>query len=191
MRAQVDGVLAGVGTVLKDDPSLNARGSRAPHQPMRIILDPSLKTPVESKLVRGSGDGKTVIVVGKGTPPDRMEPLAAKGVRFMEFPVKRGWLSWPELAGGFAAMGIIHIMVEGGGRTAAWFISEKAVQRFEIYVAPLLMGEDGVPSMGSLNVTSLAEAPSFSIVRTRRLDEDLHITADAVSEDRDRRSENR
>jgi diaminohydroxyphosphoribosylaminopyrimidine deaminase/5-amino-6-(5-phosphoribosylamino)uracil reductase len=99
-------------------------------------------------------------------------------VRFIKLPTDKGWFSWAQLSRGLVAQGIIHLMVEGGGRTAAWFVRQKSVQRFEIYLAPVLLGEEGVPSMGSLDIGSLADAPSFSIIRTRRLGEDIHITAD-------------
>jgi len=178
LRAQADAVLVGVGTVLKDDPQLTVRGPGRVNQPVRIVLDPALKTPVEARLVKGADDGRTLIVVGKSVPEDRLEPLAEKGVRFIKLPTDKGWFSWAQLSRGLVAQDIIHLMIEGGGRTAAWFVRQKSVQRFEIYLAPVLLGEEGVPSMASLDIGSLVDAPSFSIVRSRRLGNDIHITAD-------------
>jgi diaminohydroxyphosphoribosylaminopyrimidine deaminase/5-amino-6-(5-phosphoribosylamino)uracil reductase len=189
LRAQADAVLTGVGTVLKDDPRLTVRVSGTANQPVRIVLDPSLKTPVESNLVKGADDGRTLIVVGNGVPEHQIVPMAERGVRFIRLPVGKGWFSRAQLSEALVEQGIIHLMVEGGGRTAAWFVRQRSVQRFEIYFAPILLGEEGMPSMGSLEVGSLADAPSFSIVRSRRLGEDLHITADVMPEGRDQRSD--
>jgi len=178
LRSQVDAVLTGVGTVLKDDPRLTARLPGSPGQPVRVVLDPALKTPVEAKLVQEADDGRTLIVVGKDVPEERLGPLAEKGVRFVRLPSDEGGFSWTGLSGSLVDQGILHLLVEGGGRTAAWFVRENCVQRFELYLAPLLLGEEGIPSMGSLGIGSLVQAPSFSIVRSRRLGEDIHITAD-------------
>jgi diaminohydroxyphosphoribosylaminopyrimidine deaminase/5-amino-6-(5-phosphoribosylamino)uracil reductase len=189
LRAQADAVLTGVGTVLKDDPRLTVRVSGTANQPVRVVLDPSLKTPMESNLVKGADDGRTMIVVGNDVPEHKIGPLAERGVQFIRLPVEKGWFSRVQLSQVLVEQGIIHLMVEGGGRTAAWFVRQRSVQRFEIYFAPILLGEESIPSMGSLGVSSLADAPSFSIVRTRRLGEDLHISADVVSETRDQRSD--
>jgi diaminohydroxyphosphoribosylaminopyrimidine deaminase/5-amino-6-(5-phosphoribosylamino)uracil reductase len=182
LRAQADAVLVGVGTVLKDDPQLTVRGTGSVNQPERIILDPLLGTPLEARLVRNADDGRTLIVVGKDVSENRMKPFTEKGVRFIKLTIEKGRFSWAQLSSGLVTQGVIHIMVEGGGKTAAWFIKQKCVQRFEIYLAPILLGEEGVPSMGSLDVRSLIEAPSFSISRSRRLGKDIHITADVVTE---------
>ncbi|TNF47329.1 bifunctional diaminohydroxyphosphoribosylaminopyrimidine deaminase/5-amino-6-(5-phosphoribosylamino)uracil reductase RibD [bacterium] len=191
LRAQADAVLVGVGTVLKDDPQLNVRGKVSGNQPKRVVLDPSLKTPLKARLVEKAADGRTLIVVGKDVSENRLKPYINKGVQLIRLPVKQGHFSWTQLSRSLVTQGVIHIMVEGGGKTAAWFIKEKNTQRFEIYLAAILLGEEGVPSMGSLNVRSLAEAPSFKILRSRRLGEDIHITADAVTEDRGQMSEDR
>ncbi len=178
LRARADAVLVGVETVLKDDPQLTVRGAGSGNQPGRIILDPSLRTPLEARLVEKAGDGRTLIVVGNDVSESRLEPYTEKGVRLIKLPIERGRFSWDQLSRGLVTQGIIHIMVEGGGRTAAWFVKQKCVQRFELYLAAVLLGEEGVPSVGSLNVRSLTEAPSFRIVRTRRLGNDIHVTAD-------------
>lgn len=189
LRAQADAVLAGVGTVLKDDPRLTVRVPGNTNQPVRIVLDPALKTPVGARLVAEAHDGRTLIVVGQNVPRERLERFSERGVGFIKLHAEKGLFPWEQLSESLVSRGLIHLMVEGGGRTAAWFVRHGCVQRFEIYLAPVLLGEEGVPSMGSLSVDALSQAPSFTIVRTRRLGVDLHVTADAVPEVRARRSE--
>jgi len=180
LRAQVDGVLVGAGTVLADDPHLTARDVGAKVQPVRIVLDPALKTPLEAKLVRAAEDRKTLLIVDKSVADSVTEPFREHGVRFIELPLRDGLFSWQDVYGALLKNGVIHLLVEGGSRTAAWFVGEGAVRRLEIFFAPSLLGGDAVPSIGDLMLNNLKNAPGFRPVRWRRSGGDLRLVADKV-----------
>ncbi len=180
LRAQVDGILVGAGTVLADDPLLTARDVGAKVQPVRIVLDPALKTPVGAKLVREAEDRKTLLIVGKSVADSVTEPFREHGVRFIKLPLRDGFFSWQDIFGALLENGVIHLLVEGGSRTAAWFVGEGAVRRLEIFFAPSLLGGDAVPSIGDLMLDNLKDAPGFRLVRWRKSGGDLRLVADRV-----------
>jgi diaminohydroxyphosphoribosylaminopyrimidine deaminase/5-amino-6-(5-phosphoribosylamino)uracil reductase len=180
MRAGADAVLVGVGTAVADDPLLTARGVGRKVQPLRVVLDPALRTPTGSRIVQAGGDGRTVLVAADDMPQARYDEVERFGVRVVRLPAARGRFTWADLAGELVAADVLHLMVEGGGATAAWFLQQGAVKRLELFLAPKLLGREGVPSIGDLGIESLADAPSWSLRGCRRLGDDVHLTADAL-----------
>lgn len=178
LRSNADAVLVGVGTVLVDNPELTVRAVRSKVLPWRIILDPSLRTPLTSRVVVRGEDGKTIIVVDERIAEKRAKAFTDVGTRLMMLPTEGGLFSWPSLGKRLVGEGIIHLMVEGGGKTAAWFVGEGAVCRIEAFVAPVMIGSEGVAAMGPLALEALGDAARFDVVRCRRVGGDVRITAD-------------
>src|SRR5436190_21417817 len=95
MRARHDAVLAGIGTVIADNPSLNARSSTpaitaAIKQPRRVIIDPEAATPLGGNLWSATPAGPVTIVTAKPADSDestRIESLRKKGAEMIELPL--------------------------------------------------------------------------------------------------------
>jgi diaminohydroxyphosphoribosylaminopyrimidine deaminase/5-amino-6-(5-phosphoribosylamino)uracil reductase len=178
LRAQVDAVMVGVGTVIADDPKLTARDVGRKIQPMRVVLDPALRTPPGSIIVRENQAGSTLLVIGEEVPEERYQAFQDKGVRLLRLPVEEGLFAWSALAGSLADMGILHVLAEGGGKTAAWMLKTGAVNRLELFLAARVLGASGIPAVGDMGITSMKEAARLSFHRIRRIGEDVQITAD-------------
>ncbi|MCK5352072.1 bifunctional diaminohydroxyphosphoribosylaminopyrimidine deaminase/5-amino-6-(5-phosphoribosylamino)uracil reductase RibD, partial [bacterium] len=178
LRAQVDAVMVGVGTVIADDPKLTARDVGRKIQPMRVVLDPILRTPPDSIIVRENLTGSTLLVIGEDVPEDRCQTFQDRGVRLLRLPVEEGLFPWSALAGSLAEMGILHVLAEGGGKTAAWMLKTSAVNRLELFLASRVLGASGIPAVGDMGITSMKEAAHLSFHRIRRIGEDVQITAD-------------
>jgi diaminohydroxyphosphoribosylaminopyrimidine deaminase/5-amino-6-(5-phosphoribosylamino)uracil reductase len=187
LRAEADAVLVGVGTVLADDPELTARprGRLERRQPARVVLDPRLRTPLDARVVREK-TGRTILLVGREVPKGRMAPYRARGVTIVPLRTRAGRFSWKETGRALAGLGLLAVLAEGGGETAAWLARERAVSRFELFVSPLLLGGDGIPAFAALGVSDPARALRLGMVRREVLGDDLHLTVEPV-QDRGRR----
>jgi diaminohydroxyphosphoribosylaminopyrimidine deaminase/5-amino-6-(5-phosphoribosylamino)uracil reductase len=180
LRFWSDAVLVGVGTVLADDPLLTVRGRRR-KRVLRVILDRRLRTPPSSRLLAGGG-GPVRIYAGAAAAAGRRRELERKGAEVR--PVGRGAdgrLDLRDVLADLAARGTGRLLVEGGGRVAASFVAAGLVDRVTLFVAPLLLGADGVPSVGAMGVERLAEARRLGRVEVTRLGRDLCIEAQLPS----------
>ncbi len=144
LRAEADAVLAGIGTVLADDPLLNVRGVRVPRQPWVVVLDSAFRVPKSAKIFR---NGRVLIATTRRASVSAMKKFHDKA-RILVLPSENGRVSLPALLKELGRLGIAHVLVEGGGKVAGSFISQGLADRFVCFVAPMLIG--GTASRNSL-----------------------------------------
>jgi diaminohydroxyphosphoribosylaminopyrimidine deaminase/5-amino-6-(5-phosphoribosylamino)uracil reductase len=94
LRHALDAIVVGVGTVIADDPSLTSRlaGKKASN-PLRIILDTHLRSPLKSQVVSQSKEVPTLIACGPEPYQKRRSALEARGVEIVSLPLTRGRVS--------------------------------------------------------------------------------------------------
>jgi len=179
LRAEADAVMVGVGTVLADDPALTARpeGRLAPRQPARVVLDPGLRTPLGARVVREAPEGRTILLVGREVPEGRARPYRARGVRIVPLRTRGRRFTWREVGRTLGGMGLLSLLAEGGGETAGWLFRSGAVDRLELFVAPVLLGGDGIPALAPLGVKDPARAPRLRLLSIRGVGKDIRLTA--------------
>lgn len=141
MRAGVDAIAVGIGTVLADDPTLTVRGVPAPRvTPHRVVFDSTLRIPLDSALVRTAREIDTRIVGGaSGVPTERLDALIAAGVRVAMHPSLHDSLAVLQ-----SHDDVRSLLVEAGPRLAGSLLSESLVDRLVIFQSPLVLG-DGAP----------------------------------------------
>jgi len=192
LRAQHDGILVGVQTVLRDDPRLTIRqgadGHRAGPGFTRVVLDSHLRTPTSARLFK-SGARSPVLVVGrlekKGTAAARLQTerqraLESVGAQLLFVPrASNGRPALPKILAALAERGIQSLLVEGGATVAGCFVSEGLVDRVAFFMAPRLAGTgvrmiegDGPGLLRALPLTNL---------QYERLGDDLLIEADVAT----------
>jgi diaminohydroxyphosphoribosylaminopyrimidine deaminase/5-amino-6-(5-phosphoribosylamino)uracil reductase len=160
LRAAVDAILAGAGTVLADDPLLTARvpAAEAPvHQPLRVVLDSAGRLPLAARLFDPALPGRTLVATTARMPDDRRAALAARGVEVLTLPATPAGVALPELLDTLGRRGVTSLLVEGGARVHAAF-----------FAAGLVAGA-GAPT--------LAAAPRLTRPALDRLGPDLLLTA--------------
>jgi len=133
LRASVDAVVVGVGTVAADDPLLNVRRVAGAH-PARVVIDPSGRCPPAARCLQPDG-ARRVLVRAHGV--DGVPPA---GVEVVSLAVTDGRLDPAEIVTRLFAMGFKRLLVEGGASTVSQFIDRGAVDRLHILVAPLILG---------------------------------------------------
>ena len=184
LRAAVDAILMGVGTVLADDPSLTARsGARldklAPRQPLRIVVDSRLRTPFKGQVLAQQDKAKTIIATTVAAPAARRSVLQKKGIEILTLPALKGRVSLTALLKQLGRRGILSVLVEGGGEINAGLLKEKLVDHICLYMAPLLLGGQNAKGLiGGGSPTRLAGAIKLRNRVTRSVGNDLVVEGD-------------
>lgn len=174
LRARSSAILTGIGTVLADDPSLNVRELEQPFRtPLRIVVDPSAKTPADAKLF--TIDGPILMVVAEGA----VVPAAWKAVTsltVMSVPRTKQGIDLAQLMQQLGAEGINEIHVEVGATLAGSLVDAALVDELVVYTAPLLMGSSGRPLL-QLPLEKMAEKKRLHVVDQRTVGEDWRLVA--------------
>ncbi len=156
-RHRYRAIMAGVGTVLADDPLLTCRmeGGR---DPIRVICDTRLRTPPASRIVQTAGGVPTILATACADER-RWAPYTAAGCRVWSLPEREGHVDLSALMERLGAENIDSVLLEGGG-TLNWSALEQGlVQRVQAYVAPKLFGgREAKSPVGGLGVETPAQA---------------------------------
>jgi len=172
LRDQVDGVLVGIGTVLKDDPRLTAR-IRKGRDPYRIILDSQLKTPEEAKVI-GTSPSKTIFASTEIAPKDKIEKLEKKGAQVLLFDSKRGKINLKSCLSKLGEIGMMSLMVEGGSQVNGSFLDEGLIDKLLLFLSPKIMGDpQALGIFGGKAVSSVQETIAFKEMKTRKVGKDI------------------
>lgn len=179
LRNRCDAILCGVGTVLRDDPSLTTRlTSQSGRNPWRFILDTHLRTPLNSKCVlQAAVDHKTLIFCGDATDSAEFERTAV-GCTIIK--VKRdpsGRVSIPDVLEYAGTRGdILSVLVEGGPSVLAGMIRANAVDRWINFTAPIIIGGQDAPSVfNDIGVAAIRDTVQVVFRRVRRSGPDIVI----------------
>ena len=177
LRHGVDAILVGVGTVVADNPKLTTRlAGRKGINPLRIILDTHLRTPVDSSVVNETEEAPTIIATGPKPYKKRMEALERKGVEVLSLPLERGRVSLPQLVKHLGDRHITSLLVEGGAEVHGGFFYDNLVDKVYLFFAPKIIGGNwAVPMVGGIGVEKVVEALVLSKLRLRRFGDDIMI----------------
>jgi riboflavin-specific deaminase-like protein len=134
LRAAVDAVMVGVGTVIADDPLLNVRRV-AGANPARIVIDPNARLPLSARCLDGADGARRVVVRAVEAPvPEGVETIVLPGAD------GAGRLDPHAVVAALQARGLGCILLEGGAWTVSNFIAAGCVDRLHMLVAPMIIG---------------------------------------------------
>ena len=177
LRAEHDGILVGIGTILKDDPELTVRLAKG-RSPVRVILDTRLKTPENSKAI-----GKGTIIICSINELDyhssKRSIFEKMGVKIIAINEENGHISIKEALKLLANdIGIQRLLIEGGGAIHSSFIKGGFADRAALFIAPRFFGQ-GIGLTNNLLVNNMEETEKYSlrITNTQNLGEDLLVNA--------------
>jgi len=183
LRGSHDAVMAGSGTVLADDPELTCRLPGYASVPtVRVVADARLRTPLAARLF-SAGD-PVWIATRPGHDPASLVALERRGAVLIDVPADpAGGLEPAALLRALAARGITRLMVEGGAGLAASLLRAGLVDRLAWFMAPSLLGGDGLPGFGPLGVEALADRPRLRVTARRPAGDGWLVEADLVRAD--------
>jgi diaminohydroxyphosphoribosylaminopyrimidine deaminase / 5-amino-6-(5-phosphoribosylamino)uracil reductase len=176
LRAAHDAVLVGSETALKDDPELTVRLDPPPmRQPVRIVADSRGRLRADARIFATADLGPVAIATLETTDIDALNWPAHRNVHYWMLPAdsESSSLSLSFLMAACAGSGVTTLMVEGGGTLAAAFMRRGLVSRIEWFRAPVLLGSEGTPCLGGLQLGALGDAPRFQRTALRDLGEDV------------------
>ena len=137
-RLKYTGIMVGVGTVLADDPMLTCRLENS-RNPVRIICDSHLRTPLTSKIVRTAATIPTIIV-SSSKDQQKIKNYEELGCQVLYVPEKNGHIDLNRLMELLGAAKIDSILLEGGGSLNWSALECGIVQKVQTYIAPKLFG---------------------------------------------------
>ena len=180
LRGRYAAIMAGIGTVLADDPMLNCRIEGA-HQPLRIVLDAGLRIPTGSKLLQTAGQYPTLIVCAKET--DKAQEIRDLGAEVIALPGQDGEVSLPHLMEYLGGRKIDSILAEGGGQVHESLRREGLLQHVCCYIAPKLFGgKNAKTPVEGEGCQRVSEAMELVHVKITRLGEDILLEGDKKEE---------
>ncbi|HEX6709668.1 MAG TPA: bifunctional diaminohydroxyphosphoribosylaminopyrimidine deaminase/5-amino-6-(5-phosphoribosylamino)uracil reductase RibD [Rubrobacter sp.] len=175
LRAEAGAVLVGANTVRTDDPMLTPRDlSVPPPRITRVALDPHLTTSPESKLAKSASE--TPVLIFAAERDGRELELEQLGVEVVAAPRSDEGLDLQYVLDELGGRGIKGLLVEGGGETATRFVRKGLADKLTLFYAPKLLGSEGVPMIGGLRVTRMAESLQFSVSEVEKVGEDVVVT---------------
>ena len=174
-RALADAVLVGSGTMLADDPALTARpgGQPADRQPMRVVVDARGRTPPEARLFKEPGP--TVIATSQRAPANWKLALAERGAQIIECESDRRGVNLDQLLQTLAMRGVMSVWAEGGGTLLGALLERGHVDEVWAFIAPVIVGSDGLAAIRIEGTMSIADALRLSDVEVELLNPDVLI----------------
>ncbi len=177
LRDRVDAVMVGVGTVLADDPQLTTRIQRGRgRDPLRIVLDTRLRTPLDAKIVNHDSSASTLIVVGADVPLEALERYNKKGVSTLVCSTGNSRIDLPALMDILAEKSVTSILVEGGSHVMGSMLRERLIDKYYIFKAlKILGGDDGIPMVAGEGPKKMDQSLVLNNVQVRRFGEDILV----------------
>ena len=172
-RKRAGAVLSGVGTVRDDDPRLDVRLVPTVLQPLRVVVDSQLDTPLASQVLDAPG---TPLLYANAPEASRRAALEARGAEVVLLPGPNGKVDLAAMLTDLAARGVNELHVEAGHKLNGSFVREGLVDEFLIYMAPKLLGHGrGLAALGPLQ--TLQDVTALRFVDVRTVGDDLRVIA--------------
>lgn len=172
-RARACAVLTGIGTVRDDDPQLLVRDVETTRQPLRVVVDSRLETPLSARILQGG----PVLVAVAVDDEKRANLLRAAGAEVLLLPNAAGKVELKDLLEELGRRGINEVHAEAGFKLNGSLLREGLVDELLLYLAPCLIGHDASGLFNLPELTSLDGKRPLQIRDLRQIGEDIRLIA--------------
>jgi diaminohydroxyphosphoribosylaminopyrimidine deaminase / 5-amino-6-(5-phosphoribosylamino)uracil reductase len=175
LRDSNDAILVGVNTVLQDNPSLTTRIPKG-RDPIRVIVDTKLRTPLKAKVITQSSSAKTYIATLDTMPKDRLVKLLDAGAEIVLARGNKGRVDLKALMKMLGGIGVTSVLIEGGAEVNASALRSGIVDKVVMFIAPVLMtGTNSLCSIGGASPVKLSQAIRLSGISVHSVGKDLML----------------
>lgn len=182
IRAQHDVIMAGIGTVLADDPMLNVRLPGLEHRsPVRIVLDSALRLPLSSQLVKTAREIPVWVIAAVNAPHEKEKALTQAGVEVMRVDgTADGTINLRAALELLAARGVTRVFSEGGPTVAEQLARDDLIDTMIVSTSTRPLGEAGVVAIRTDLAARLQDQTRFRIFSTDIFGSDTFITYERI-----------
>ncbi len=176
LRSLNDAVMVGSATVIKVDPLLTVRSTKG-RNPRRVVLDSAFRIPLGAKVLerRDADKGPPVVFTTLDAPRTKVKKASKAGVQVITVPSDEEGVDIRRVLRELGRLEVTSLFVEGGGRVAASLLKAKSVDKVLLFLSPVFLGGDAVPSIGPLGLKALKSSPRLKKLSTRGLGDDILI----------------
>lgn len=182
LRKKYSSIMVGVNTVLNDNPDLRCRkkdkfyNKNLKRNHFRIVLDSTLKIPLNSEVLKNQDDSKTIIFTTKKKNLKKYEELKTKGIEVIEVEIKGGKIDIHNVLKILGEKDIDSVLIEGGGTLNSSFLESKMVNKIYSFIAPKVFGgANALTPVEGNGISEVIEAIKFEEVNIRTFHRDVLI----------------
>ncbi|MFN4340992.1 MAG: bifunctional diaminohydroxyphosphoribosylaminopyrimidine deaminase/5-amino-6-(5-phosphoribosylamino)uracil reductase RibD [Azonexus sp.] len=172
-RARACAILTGIGTVRDDNPQLTVRDVATPRQPLRVVVDSQLETPLDARILQGGA----TLIAGAVADAARIEALRAAGAEVLILPDAAGKVDLAALLAALAWRGVNEVHAEAGFKLNGSLLREGLVDEVLLYLAPCLIGHAASGLFNLPELTALDGKRRLQIRDLRQVGEDIRVLA--------------
>jgi diaminohydroxyphosphoribosylaminopyrimidine deaminase/5-amino-6-(5-phosphoribosylamino)uracil reductase len=172
-RSQVDAILVGIDTVLKDNPLLAAL---SPPHPAKIVVDSRLRLPFKLRLLSKQSPAPTIIATTRYANKSKIKAFRDKGVNIIVVKDKNKMVNLRSLMKELAGLNVTDLLIEGGGKIVASALGEKIVDKMSIFIAPKIIGgKNAITSVEGIGIRNINQAIRLKNIEIKRFKDDILI----------------
>jgi diaminohydroxyphosphoribosylaminopyrimidine deaminase / 5-amino-6-(5-phosphoribosylamino)uracil reductase len=179
LRGILDGIMVGVGTVLKDDPLLTCRvpGGK---DPVRIVVDSTLRIPLHAAVFNPHSAARTIVATCSSDPA-RLAAVVSRGGEILRCAELAGRVDLDDLFRQLGGLGMQSILLEGGSHLAGAALRAGFIDRCMIFLAPKLVGGAGMGLFAGEGVAMMGDALRLEEMTVKRIGADLLVQGTPVA----------
>ena len=178
LRDQVDVILVGANTVRADNPQLTTRlPDGGGKDPVRVVVDSHLRLSPKATVFTQRSLARTVVATCEPAEGRKAKRFLAAGAELWQLPARRERVDLEALLRRLAKEGLNHVLVEGGAEMYGSFLREGLADELLLFMAPKLIGSEGLSWSGALGITQMARALAVGRLSFEQVGEDVLLRA--------------
>jgi len=174
LRARSSAIVTGVGTILADDPSMTVRLQETERQPLRVIIDTNLSTPVDAKILQMPGE---TLILTCSDDEDVTAQLSAAGATVRQLQSHNGVVDLHDMLELLGSMQINEVLLETGATLSGAMLEAGLIDEMVIYMAPILLGDSARGLYRLPQLRHMQDKIALKITDVRMVGDDMRITA--------------